>query len=475
MRTCLIAVVGSVLGASTLAAQTTPTFYKDVLPILQANCQGCHRPGEVAPMSLLTYEQARPWARGIKAAVSSRQMPPWFADPSYRSLRQRAPARRSRDRDRSSAWADAGAPAGNAADAPPPLTFHDGWNIKPDIIVEMPKPFELPARGTINYKYILVKTNFPEDMWISAAEMRPGDPAVLHHGKVWVRPPGSKWMENAVPGEAYETESHRAILGRNAIEEGNDIIGKFNPGLGAQSFDIEGAAKFVPKGSDLVFELHYTTSGKPAADVSKLGLVLAKAAPQKRYFFHAGPTALNLAIPPGEGSAEVVSEITFGEDAQLVYAQPHMHLRGKDFELRVVTPSNEPQTVLKGNFDFEWQMGYQYAEPIALPKGSKLQLITHFDNSTANRFNPDPTKKVVWGPQNWDEMSNCFIGVLFDTGHGAREGVPQVGSEHAAARRSRPNAGRVQSGDGRRTSHQRQHQRQRAAPATNGGPSSFEK
>jgi hypothetical protein len=246
--------------------------------------------------------------------------------------------------------------------------------------------------------------------------MRPGDPAVLHHGKVWVRPPGSKWMVDAVPGEAYETESHRTIMGRNAIEEGNDILGKFNPGLGAQRFDIDGAAKFVPKGSDFVFELHYTSSGTPAADVSKLGLVLAKAPPATRYFFHAGPTAMNLAIPPGDGKAQVVSEITFGEDARLVYAQPHMHLRGKDFELRVVAPGGQPQTVLKGTWNFEWQMGYQFAEPIRLPKGTRLQLVTHFDNSAANRFNPDPTKKVVWGPQNWDEMSNCFIGVLFDNG-----------------------------------------------------------
>ena len=162
-----------------------------------------------------------------------------------------------------SAWADAGAPAGDEKDAPPPITFENGWNITPDVVVEMPKAFELPARGTINYKYVLVKTNFKEDMWVVAAEMRPGNPAVLHHGKVWVRPPGSKWMEKAVPGEAYESETHRDILGRNAIEEGNDILGKFNPGLGAQRFDMEGAAKFVPKGSDLVFELHYTTTGEP--------------------------------------------------------------------------------------------------------------------------------------------------------------------------------------------------------------------
>jgi hypothetical protein len=424
MRTCLFALFGTVLGASLLAAPQrategaashTPTFYKDVLPILQKNCQTCHRPGEIAPMALLTYEQTRPWARAIKVAIASKKMPPWFADPAYghfENERRLMP----REIETINAWVDADAPAGNAADAPPPLTFENGWNIKPDIVVEMPKPFAIPAAGTVNYKYVLVKGNITEDMWVTAAEMRPGNTRVLHHGKVWVRPPGSSWMTKAVPGEAYERETQRSFMGDNAIEEGNDILGKFNPGLGAQRFDMDGAAKFIPKGSDFVFELHYTTSGEPTADASRLGLVLAKAAPSTRYYFHAGPTAMNLAIPAGEGNAEVVSEITFGEDARLVYAQPHMHLRGKDFELRVVSPGKDPQTVLKGNWNFDWQMGYQYAEPIALAKGSKLQLISHFDNSTANRFNPDPTKKIVWGPQNWDEMSNCFIGVLFPTG-----------------------------------------------------------
>ena len=137
--------------------------------------------------------------------------------------------------------------------------------MKPDMIVEMPKPFQIPATGTINYKFVLVKTNFPQDMWVQAAEMRPGNPKVLHHGKVWVRPPGSHWLENAEPGEAYENETQRDIIGRNGAEEGNDILGKFNPGLGAQSFDVDGSAKFVPKGSDLVFELHYTTMGQATA------------------------------------------------------------------------------------------------------------------------------------------------------------------------------------------------------------------
>jgi hypothetical protein len=417
MRMLLVAITSSLLGASVASAGDAPTFYKDVLPILQTNCQSCHRPGEVAPMALLTYEQARPWAQAIKKATQSKAMPPWFAEPGFAHYSNETEKVLSPEAlDTLARWADGGAPAGDPASAPPARVFPTGWNLNPDVVVEMPKPFELPARGTINYKDIVVKTNFAEDMWVVAAEMRPGDPAVLHHGKVWVRPPGSKWMEKAVPGEAYENETQRDIIGRNSTEEGNDILGKFNPGLGPQRFDRQGAAKFIPKGSDLVFELHYTTAGKPASDVSKVGLVLTKTPPDTRYFFHAGPTASNLAIPPNDAKAEVVSELTLGENARLVYMQPHMHLRGKDFEFRVVSPEGASKTVLKGRFDFEWQMGYELAEPVALPKGSKLQFITHFDNSKGNRFNPNPETKVLWGPQNWDEMSNCFIGVLFDRG-----------------------------------------------------------
>jgi hypothetical protein len=404
---------GSLAGIAAFAASSGVTFNQDVLPVLQKNCQSCHRPGEVAPMSLLTYSDARPWAKAIKAAVVSQKMPPWFAEPGvghFKNERRLSAAEIAT----LSGWADNGAPEGDAKNKPAPLTFTNGWNIKPDVVVEMPKPFELPASGTINYKFVLVKTNFPEDMWVTAAEMRPGDPRVLHHGKVWVRPPGSRWMEGAVPGEAYETQTDSRLMGRNSPEEGNDILGKFNPGLGAQSFSVEGAAKFVPKGSDLVFELHYTTAGAPTKDASKLGLVLAKNPPAKRYFFHAGPTALNLSIPPNSGNAEVVSELTVQEPVNLVYAQPHMHLRGKDFEMRLAYPSGETETVLKGRFDFEWQLGYEFAKPIAMPKGTRMQLITHFDNSANNRFNPDPQSRVVWGPQNWDEMSNMFIGVTVD-------------------------------------------------------------
>ncbi len=412
MRTLRVSLAGSVMAMAAAAASNAPasvTFNRDVLPILQKNCQGCHRPGEVAPMSLVTYSDARPWAKAIKVAVVSQKMPPWFADPQYGHF---ANDRRLSQADITTlvSWADNGAAEGDAKDKPAPLTFQDGWNIKPDVVIEMPKPFNLPATGTIDYQYVLVKGNFAEDVWVTQAEMRPGNPKVLHHGKVWVRPPGSHWMEHAVPGDAYS-----AGMGRNSISEGNDILGKFNPGLGAQSFEVGESAKFVPKGSDLVFELHYTATGTPTQDQSKLGLVLAKDAPKSRYFLSAGPTALNLAVPPGDHNAEVVSEVTVGADGvKLVYAQPHMHLRGKDFELRAVYPTGESETVFKGKFDFDWQLGYNFEKPIALPKGTRLIGISHFDNSPTNKYNPDPAKEVHWGPQNWDEMSNCFVGLIFD-------------------------------------------------------------
>jgi hypothetical protein len=412
MRALHIAFTAGLMGVAAWAASdATVTFNKNVLPVLEKNCQSCHRPGEIAPMSLLTYSDARPWAKSIKAAVVTRKMPPWFADPAYghfandRTLSQA-------DIDTLVAWADNGAPEGDApkAGVKAALNFQQGWQIKPDVVIEMPIAFQLPATGTINYQFIRVKGAFPEDVWVSEAEMRPSDPRVLHHGKAWVVPPGSKWMADATLGMPYESRE----AGRNDGGDGNDILGKFNPGLGAQSFDVAGSAKFVPKGSDIVFELHYTAIGQPTSDKTKLGLVLAKHAPTSRYFLSSGPSASNLVIPAGDGNAEVVSEVTVGlDDAKLVYVQPHMHLRGKDMELRAIYPTGETQTLFKGVFDFNWQLGYDFEKPIPLPKGTRLIAISHFDNSANNKFNPDPSKEVRWGLQNWEEMSNAFVGLIF--------------------------------------------------------------
>ena len=388
---------------------TAVTFNKDVLPVLQKNCQSCHRPGEIAPMSFLTYKDARPWAKAIKAAVVSRKMPPWFADPKYGHF---ANDRTLSDSTISTlvAWADNGAVEGDAKDAPPPVAFVDGWSVKPDMIIEMPKDIPLPATGTINYKSILVKVNFPEDLWVVAADLRPGNAAAVHHMRAIVRPPGSTWMKDAEPGVAYEGGDPE--VGRQG--EGTDLLGKFNPGLGGQDFSMFDSAKFVPKGSDIVFSMHYTATGKATTDRSKLGLVFAKKAPKLKYYVSDGPTASNLAIPAGDGNAEVVSEMTAQTDTQLVYLQPHMHLRGKDYEVRLISPSGEARTIFKAKWDFNWQLGFDLEKPLPIAKGTRIVGIAHFDNSANNKYNPDPAKLVVWGPQNWEEMQNCFMGFLVD-------------------------------------------------------------
>jgi hypothetical protein len=399
-------------------AATTTTFHKDVVPILQKHCQGCHRPGEVAPFSLLTYTDARPWAKAMKTAVLGEQMPPWFADARYGHF--------ANDRRLSSdeiktlvAWVDGGAAEGDKKDAPPPLTFQDGWNITPDMVIEMPKEFHLPAKGTINYQNIRVTVNFPEDKWVVAAEMRAGNSKVVHHMRAIVLPPNSTWMSKAIPGEAYEEGSE----GMGGAREGTDLLGKYNPGLGAQSFDVDGSAKFIPKGSDIVFNLHYTSVGTPQTDRSKVGLVFAKHPPAKRYWMSPGtPAAFNLVIPAGESNQEVASEVTIGVDnAKLVYIQPHMHLRGKDYELRAIYPTGESEVVFKGKWNFDWQVGYQLAKPLPVPKGTRLLAIAHYDNSVNNKFNPDPTKQVLWGDQNWDEMQSGFLGLIVDVNADANQ------------------------------------------------------
>jgi hypothetical protein len=390
------------------AAAADVTFNKDVLPILQKNCQTCHRPGEVAPMSLIAYRDARPWAKAIKAVVLAGKMPPWQVEPQYDHMFSNVARLTEAERTTLAAWADSGAPEGERIDRPP-VTFTDGWNIKPDMVVEMPTAFAVPASGTIEYQYMLVKANFPEDVWVKAAEMRPGNSKVVHHGEVWVLPPGSRWMATAVPGVSYP-QSQMPKQGQDDI----DILGKFNPGLGAQDFEFGDSAKFVPKGSDLVFEIHYTAAGTPVTDRTKVGFVFAKGPHQTRYFTSYGPTARNLVIPAGDGNTEVVSEVTATTNLRLVYAQPHMHLRGKDYEMRAILPDGQSRTLFRSTWDFNWQLGYVFNEPIDLPTGTRLIGISHFDNSPANKFNPDPTKEVRWGLQNWEEMSNCFIGLVFD-------------------------------------------------------------
>jgi hypothetical protein len=393
------------------SASEDVTFNKDVLSVLQDNCQTCHRPGEMAPMSFMSYEDTRPWARAIRQAVITGEMPPWFAEEGTRHFLN---DRSLGDADMRTlvSWVDNGAPEGDVADMPEPREFEDGWNLKPDLIVEMPIDFQIPAEGTVNYQNVKVKVNFPEDTWIIAAEMRAGNSRAVHHMRANVIPPDSTFMQDAEYGVAYENGDPR-LGGRDPRV---DLLGKYNPGLGAQDFAVFESAKFVPKGSDIVFNLHYTAIGEATTDRSKVGLVFANEAPKKRYYVNNGPTAGNLAIPAGDRNAEVVSELTTTEPMELVYLQPHMHLRGTDMEFQLIFPTGERETIFKADWNFDWQLGYELEEPIALPVGTRMVVIAHYDNSANNPFNPDPTELVVWGPQNWHEMQNCFIGVLIDPG-----------------------------------------------------------
>ncbi len=421
-----------------LAAAASPSFDRDVLPVLQKNCQTCHRAGEVAPMSFMTYQETRPWAKAIKAAVLSRKMPPWFADPKFGHFLNE---RRLSDTDIQTlvGWADGGAPEGNAKDKPAPLQFTEGWNIKPDVVLGMPNAFEVPAKGILEYQYVVIPTHFDKDMWVTAAEIRPGNRAVMHHVLVYVRPPGSTYLRAAQPGIPYvpvqfERDENGAAIRRIPAANqqpqpaaapaqprtdpmaGIELLTAYAPGLQEQRFDepVSDAAKFVPAGSDLVFQLHYTTNGKAATDQTNLGLKFAANPPKLRYLT-SNATQRDFEIPPNDPNYETHSQVTFNVPAQLVWLMPHMHLRGKDFLFRAVYPTGESETLLNvPKYNFNWQLGYEVAKPIVLPKGARIECTAHHDNSANNAANPNPNIAVRWGDQSWEEMMMGFFSVVVD-------------------------------------------------------------
>ena len=277
--------------AGTTTGASSVTFNKDVLPILQKNCQTCHRPGEIGPMAFLNYEGTRPWAKSIKQAVLTKQMPPWFADPRYGHFSNE---RKLSDADIKTvvAWVDAGAPEGNAKDMPTPMVWTEGWNIKPDVTFQLPKPYTVPKTGTIQYTYFIVPSGLTKDTWVTDAEVRAGNRSVVHHASVYIRPPGSAWLKDAPIGEAYVAPA-RGPLGTHPPSEiassqakmDNEWFVGYVPGIQPQRYFAPetGAAKLIPAGSDIVFEMHYTANGKEeGVDQTKVGFVLAKEAPKYR-------------------------------------------------------------------------------------------------------------------------------------------------------------------------------------------------
>jgi len=419
VRSFLLALCVSALAiAATIPSQ--PTFYKDVLPVMQNRCQECHRAGEAAPMQLLTYKEVRPWAKAIREVVTTHKMPPWPADPHFGKFSND----RSLTREEIGmllAWVDGGAAEGNPADAPKPAQFVDGWGIhKPDVVFEMPNAFEVPASGTIDYQYIVVPTGFTEDKWVTELEARPGNRKLVHHIIAFVRPPGSKWLKDAQPGVPYvPPHEDREERKKHHKDEDNgpppELLVGFAPGM-PPGILRAGQAKLVKAGSDIVFQMHYTANGKTGTDRSKVGLVFA-AEPPKQRVFTASATNDKFEIPAGDSNYEVESDITFEEPALLVDMMPHMHLRGKDFEYTAFYPTGESEVLLRvPRYDFSWQLFYYLKDQKVLPAGTRIHCVAHFDNSRNNAANPDATQVVRWGDQSWEEMMIGFFDVAVAPG-----------------------------------------------------------
>lgn len=398
-------------GAGSIAG---PSFYKDVLPILQARCQGCHREGDMAPMPLETYQEVRPYADAIREMTRKRIMPPWFADPCCGHF-SNDPSLTAEQLKTLTEWSNAHAPAGRPEDAPPAVHWIQNWRIqRPDVVLRMPVGKAIPAEGDIPYQYIIIPTHFKEDRWVRMSEIRPSNRMVVHHAVAYIREPKSLWLRGApanVPFSADDlpTEAQR----RDAMWTTSDILLVYAPGSSPDEWQ-EGFAKLVPAGSDIVLQMHYTTHGHATEDRTSVGLVFLKEPPRKRVLT-LQLTNDRFLIPPGDPDHRVEVHGSIPNDALLLSFFPHMHLRGKTFEYNIRAPGGRTETVLRiPHYDFYWQLSYRLMEPIPLRAGTILQAIATFDNSKKNPHNPDPDSAVTWGEQTWAEMMVGFFDVAVD-------------------------------------------------------------
>jgi hypothetical protein len=426
-----LALAGFFLSQSTASEKSAAaptmnvTFNKDVAPILHAKCANCHHPGEMAPMSLLSYKEVRPWAKSIREKVTSREMPPWYADPNHGQF-QNDPRLSEQQIATIQSWVEGGAKEGEAKDLPPAPKFADtGWAFgKPDVVLSMSEDCAIPADGTVPYKYYAVPTNFTEDKYIQFAQIQRGERSVVHHVIVSVREPDQgplppageiKFGQQRVnPEAAGANDPQRQQQARRGNNPDGMLVG-WAPGMSPLTLQ-PGNAKLVKKGSVLIFQMHYTTTGVAAKDRTGVGLWFARGPVEKRVITKGVSTdPYKLVIPAGEPNFESRSSFTFPEDAHIHSFMPHMHVRGKDFEYRLVYPDGTSKVLLRvPKYDFNWQLNYFVKEPIAVPKGSRIECVAHHDNSAGNKFNPDPSITVRWGDQTWEEMMIGWLDYTVD-------------------------------------------------------------
>jgi hypothetical protein len=453
MRKLLVA--GAALGLSLAIASsapvraqtrtTAPTFSREVAPILYKSCTNCHRPGEVAPMSLLSYRDARPWARSIATQVEKGTMPPWHADPAHGEFLN---DRRLSDADRATLvrWASSGAPEGNPADLPAMPTYDSEWLLgNPDAVFSMQEDYPVPADGTVAYQYFLIPTNLTEDKWIQAMEVRAGDPKVVHHVIVYAQlpvpptpaagapaapPAASAQGARPVPLFTFADESMTRIPAgqtggpplppdqrkpagpndRPAPRRMGPAIGGFAPGQFVRVYQ-DGTGMKLPAGTTLIFQMHYTPAGKAGTDRTRIGVKFSPKKPQTEVRF-ASLVNGGLHIPAGARDHRVDAEMTINQSVTMWSMLPHTHVRGIRWTYDAIYPDGRTETILSvPRYDFNWQTDYVFKQPLKLPRGTRLHAAAWYDNSATNKANPDPTKDVWWGDQTWEEM--MYTGLTF--------------------------------------------------------------
>jgi mono/diheme cytochrome c family protein len=430
------AVLSAAFALTSLAASlpaSEVTFSRDVAPILYKNCVGCHHPNDIAPMSLLTYQEVKPWASAIKESVLTKKMPPWKADPRY--------GKWSNDASLTDAeiatiktWVETGKAEGDPKAVSQPPVFTDGWKIgKPDVVVTIPRQ-TIEGTGPDQYVYLKVPTNFTEDRWVVAAELKPGNRKIVHHAHVFVvepeNPPAKnessppseygKWLmvhegslnwvrpDAPVIDNGCSVDDNGLLPGKKSNDLGN-LIGSYLPGREADVYP-EGTARLVPAGAELNFQIHYSrTTGKTEFDESSVGLVFAKE-PPRQIARRIDLSNQMFRIPAGDPNHEVSECHTFNKDIYITSLTPHMHLRGKAMQMVVTYPDGRQETLLSvPHYDFNWQITYRAEKPLFMPKGTRIAIIAHFDNSPNNPVNPDPSKPVRWGAASETEMMDGWI------------------------------------------------------------------
>jgi hypothetical protein len=457
-----------------VAAQTPVTFSEHVAPILFANCTPCHRPGEAAPFSIMSYRDARPLARAIAGATASRTMPPWKAGPSdfpFRNERKLTPDQiRTIER-----WVADGAPEGDAAKLPPLPQFTEGWQLgRPDLAVTMAEAFEVPARGPDVYRSFVVPLGLDRDVWVRAVDFRPSARSVVHHSLFFLDDTGAareRDQDDAGPGFAGGMGGAAALGGRGnrlgGLLGGRGTAGAGGNGsplekltggagslggwaLGGRAIELpDGLAFFVPKGSDLILSTHFHPSGKAEREQSSIGLYFAAGPPAQAFTTVQLPPIFGvlegLDIPPGEARYTIADSFVLPIDVKAFSVGAHAHYIGKEMSLTATLPGGATRTVLSiPDWDFGWQERYSFGQFVTLPKGTRLSVSISYDNSAANRRNPaKPPVRVTWGEESSDEMGSIGLQVVA-ANPGELPLLQQAIAEHVRnAAMSRPGLGQL--------------------------------